>query len=397
MNVILKYKHYTVYGCSVGRECSSSGFLTEDVLREKAALHIPNFAVVVNGYILFEHLNITQDGSLIKWGFTAEDQGEGDGYPDLYIIRLHTEAFATAIFLRGSGAILTDHPNVYEYTLKNATQVHTGDIIAIQLPPISNTRLLLSFVGNGGPSGTYIDVGLRRKKDVEPVSGREGPLPLVTMEISKSTTIIMIHPHLHSSYLVPLASTSNSVSGATLSHSSLSSTPVPSTTLDKIFMTPTLSKSNAPSQQSSPQATLNQNPTLNKDDIVYWKIIAICSLVPLSIVTVAFTLGCVLFWLRKRKRNTKSVNNVTYHSQNEDVIVDCNPAYHAVSAYNVIMDTDKTISVPTSPYQTVHPRESVYIATLTNEAYEGVDISTSVNASYQSVQRENDSLEYDYA
>ena len=78
----------------------------------------------------------------------------------------------------------------------------------------------------------------------------------------------------------------------------------------------------------------------------------------LSIVTVAFTLGCVLLWLRKRKRNTKSVNNVTYHSQNEDVKVD----------------------------------------TSTNEADKGVDISTSINASYQSVQRDNDdSLEYDYA
>ena len=72
---------------------------------------------------------------------------------------------------------------MYELTLENAIQVQTGDIIAIQLPPISNIRLLLSFVGNGGPSGVHV----QRKKDVEPVSGREGPLPLVTMEISKSS------------------------------------------------------------------------------------------------------------------------------------------------------------------------------------------------------------------
>ena len=171
----------------------------------------------------------------------------------------------------------------------------------------------------------------------------------------------------------------------------LTSSPVPSNTLDKLSKTP--------SQQSSPQATLNQNPTTclpNQDDVVYWKIIAICSLVALSVVTVAFTLGCALLWFRKRKRNTKSVNNVTYHSQNEDVRVDSNPAYHTVSADNIVMDTDETISVPTSSYQTVHPRESVYIATSPNEAYVGVDISNSVNASYQSVQRD-DSLEYDYA
>ena len=92
------------------------------------------------------------------------------------------------------------------------------------------------------------------------------------------------------------------------------------------------------------------------------------------------------------------MNNVTYHSQNEDVRVDSNPAYHTVSADNVVLDTDETISVPTPSHQTVHPRESVYIATSANEAYVGVDISTSVNASYQSVQRGNDdSLEYDYA
>ena len=136
-----------------------------------------------SGYILFEHLNITQDGYLTKWTFTAEDLGEGDGYPNVSIIRPQ-ETFILTL----QDAVLTNYSNVYELTLQNAIQVQTGDFIAIQLPPISNIRLLLSFVGNGGPSSTYIDVGLRRKKDVKPVSGREGPLPLVTMEISKSST-----------------------------------------------------------------------------------------------------------------------------------------------------------------------------------------------------------------
>ena len=174
-----------VYGCFIGGECE---LLTEDDLREKAALHIPNLAVVENAYVVFEHLNITQDGYLTKWIFTAEDLGEGDGrtqYPDLRIIRPYMESFLAAIILQGSNAVLNDYPNVYEYTLQNATQVQNGDFISIMLPPISNTRLLLSFVQNGGPSGIHF----RRKKDVAPVSGREGDLPLVTMEICKSTTI----------------------------------------------------------------------------------------------------------------------------------------------------------------------------------------------------------------
>ena len=84
---------------------------------------------------------------------------------------------------------------------------------------------------------------------------------------------------------------------------------------------------------------------------MYWKIIAICSLVALIIVTVVFTLGCILLWLRKRKKNPKSVKNVTYHSQNEDVRVDSNPAYHTVNVDNVILAKDASISAPTTSYQ----------------------------------------------
>ena len=164
--------------------------MTGDDLREKAVLHIPNFAVVEDAQIIFEHLNITQDGYLTKWIFTAEDLGEGDGrtqYPDLLIIRPNMEHFITVLTLQGSDAVLTDYPNVYERTLQNPMQVISGDFIEIQLPPIPNTRLLLSFVRNGGPSG----INIRRKKDVAPVSGREGSLPLVTMEICKSCTTII--------------------------------------------------------------------------------------------------------------------------------------------------------------------------------------------------------------
>ena len=59
-----------------------------DELREKAR-YIPNFAEVENNTILFPHLNTVQDGDLVKWTFTAEDLGEGEGrtdYPDLLIL-----------------------------------------------------------------------------------------------------------------------------------------------------------------------------------------------------------------------------------------------------------------------------------------------------------------------
>lgn len=171
--------------CYVDGECSPSGFLSKEDLRENATLNIPNFVVVENDYILFEHLNITQNGSLTKWIFTAEDRGEGDKYPDLLIFRMinNTEnrrtVLVTAVTLPGSRAVPTNNVNVYEYTVQNDTQVKAGDQIAIMLPPISNARLLLSFVRNGGPEGINL-----RKRAVDPVSGREGDLPLVTLEIS---------------------------------------------------------------------------------------------------------------------------------------------------------------------------------------------------------------------
>ena len=99
------------------------------------------------------------------------------------------------------------------------------------------------------------------------------------------------------------------------------------------------------------------------------------------------------------------MDNVAYLSKNREL--DSNPAYHAVSAVNVVMDTNESYganSVPTSPntaYQTVQPpsRKSVDIATSVNEAYVTTDITTSVNAAYQPTHSSSDNthqLEYDY-
>ena len=168
--------------CSIGDLDGNRGIPVND-LREKAR-YIPNFAEVEgNAIILFQHLNIIQDGYLVKWTFTAEDLGEGTNYPGLQINRNIISKITAQ-----SGPFPTNYSNVYEFILGTGTQVQAGDSIALELPPISSARLLLSFVRNGGPPGER--VLLRRKRDIEPVQGRGGDLPLVTLEISKSSMII---------------------------------------------------------------------------------------------------------------------------------------------------------------------------------------------------------------
>ena len=99
------------------------------------------------------------------------------------------------------------------------------------------------------------------------------------------------------------------------------------------------------------------------------------------------------------------MDNVAYLSQNREL--DSNPAYHTVSAANVVMDTNECYganSVPTSPntaYHTVQPpsRKSVDIATSVNETYMTTDITTSDNAAYHLIHNSSDNtqqLEYDY-
>ena len=163
--------------------------MSEDDLREKAALHIPNFVEVEDDFIAFPHLNITQNGYLVKWIFTAEDLGQGEErtqYPQLLIVE---SDFMTRP-LEGSDPVPTDYSNVYEFTLASPMQVQAGEFIALQYKPITSARLLLSFVRNSGPPGERVLLG---KRDIQPVEGR-GELPLVTLEISKSrNTLIYLH------------------------------------------------------------------------------------------------------------------------------------------------------------------------------------------------------------
>ena len=159
--------------------------MSEDDLREKAALHIPNFVKVEDTFITFLHLNITQNGSLVKWIFTAEDLGQGEGrteYPQLFISQPPPQIQLQA--LQGSDPVPTNYSNVYEFTLSSPMPVQAGRHITLELPPITRARLLLSFVRNSGPPGVSIMVPMT-KRDIQPFEGREGDLPLITLETSK--------------------------------------------------------------------------------------------------------------------------------------------------------------------------------------------------------------------
>ena len=163
-----------------GACADSSGFIDRQELMEKA-LFIPNFAEVENEedvVLMFNSLIITQNGYLVKWTFTAEDLGQEDGrtrFPNLLI--------GDDRLIFGEEAVSTNYSNVFEYTATSRMPVKAEDIITVQLPAESSARMLLSFVRNAGPPVSPIIIPGRRKRDVDPVSGKEGNLPLITLEI----------------------------------------------------------------------------------------------------------------------------------------------------------------------------------------------------------------------
>ena len=162
-------------------EQCASDFISSRELKEQAQF-IPNFAEVYGEFMVFPHMNLSQDGQLVKWIFTAVDQGPGGGrtqYPDLQVYR----GGSRFVTLSGSESAPTGYPNVYEYTPDSPLPVEAGDFIAIEQPPEDSARLLLSFVWYAGPPGLTFDD--RRKRQVQPFPGREGNLPLVTLEIGK--------------------------------------------------------------------------------------------------------------------------------------------------------------------------------------------------------------------
>ena len=126
-------------------------------------------------------MNISRDGYIVKWTFTAVDQGQGDEFPNLLV--LHDLAENITHWLDGSQSAPTGYPNVYEYTPDSPLPVEAGDFIAIEQPPEDSARLLLSFVPYAGPEGEAVDDLREVKRHVEPLPGKEGSLPLITLEV----------------------------------------------------------------------------------------------------------------------------------------------------------------------------------------------------------------------
>ena len=126
-------------------------------------------------------MNISRDGYIVKWTFTAADQGQGDEFPNLLV--LHPPSENITHRLNGSQSAPTGYPNVYEYTPDPPLPVEAGDFIAIEQPPEDSARLLLSFVRYAGPEGESFYNRVRMKRYVEPLPGREGSLPLIALEV----------------------------------------------------------------------------------------------------------------------------------------------------------------------------------------------------------------------
>lgn len=158
---------------SVGGECSACEFLSQTDLRNKTALFIPNFEMG-GAAILYEYFTIRQNGSLVKWTFTAEDLGMGKTeYPALKMYRqARLSAYSLVITLPGSNAVPTLHSNVYEVIVDPPLSVCVGDIISLELPPISTARLLLTFVLTDSLPGINLDTS----EDVE-------GMPLIRLKI----------------------------------------------------------------------------------------------------------------------------------------------------------------------------------------------------------------------
>ena len=146
-------------------ECSR-GFLSLDDLIQRARF-IPNFVEVQGELLTFPNLNITQDGYLVKWTFTAVELEQEDrtDYPVLQIWRGSSIVDSFSSF----HSVPTGYPNVYEHVLKRRLAVKAGDYIGIEQPAENSARLLISFVPLTGQLGT---------------SDQENKLlPLVTVEV----------------------------------------------------------------------------------------------------------------------------------------------------------------------------------------------------------------------
>ena len=105
-------------------------------------------------------------------------------YPNLQVYRGQSLVFT----LHASGAVSSAYPNVYEYVPDPPLSVEAGDYIAVWQPPKDTACLLLSFVRFAGPQSLVLN---RTKRAIQQLLGREGNLPLVTLEIISEFSLLL--------------------------------------------------------------------------------------------------------------------------------------------------------------------------------------------------------------
>ena len=164
----------------------SNGFSTESNLIEQARL-IPNFAEIENNTLIFQHMNFTQDGILTNLKFAAVEFGTGNGrnrFPKLQVYEPDAEeGYILRYNISLANATQTDHPHVYKLAVTPLRYIRAGSIVGFFQPPKSEAQFLLSYLRNAGPPAQ--SAYAMQSSTVEPYPGKEGPLPLVALEISK--------------------------------------------------------------------------------------------------------------------------------------------------------------------------------------------------------------------
>ena len=171
----------------------SNGFSTENNLIEHARL-IPNFDEIENNTLIFQHMNFTQDGILTNLIFAAVEFGTRNGrnkFPKLQVYEPDPNGGHMLRYnISLANATQTDHPHVYKLAVTPSRYIRAGSIVGFFQPPKSEAQFLLSYLRNAGPPAR--SACAMQSSIVEPYPGREGPLPLVALEISKFYAKVML-------------------------------------------------------------------------------------------------------------------------------------------------------------------------------------------------------------
>ena len=132
-------------------------------------------------------MNFKQDGILTDMTFAAVNLGSENGrnrFPILQVYRPDTHGgYIIHYSISLSGATQTQDPHVYQLSVVPPRYIQAGSIVGFVQPPKSEAQFLLSFLRNAGPPAQSSCAS--ENSIVIPFPGREGPLPLVSLEIGK--------------------------------------------------------------------------------------------------------------------------------------------------------------------------------------------------------------------